>query len=59
MRILSRTENSVVGPVLEKIVACLKEYEKGHFSTTEDLLICMDEEDYLILKNTVEKLRAG
>jgi hypothetical protein len=59
MKKLNRPEAWAVSLVLEKVLEHLEEWEKGHYSTTEDLLIGMDEDDLYLLKNAQKKLKAG
>lgn len=56
---LNEKEIPIIVFVLERALASMEEYDKGHYSTSEDLLIGMDDEDMSLCKSAIEKLKAG
>lgn len=57
MQKLTNSEASALVEILEKVVGSMEEYDKGHFSSSEDLLIAMDEEDVSHCKTALAKLK--
>lgn len=59
MRKLARDEVSILIAVLERVLGSMEEYDKGHYSSNEDLLIAMDEEALAKCKSALAKLEGS
>lgn len=59
MRKLASDEVSILVTVLERVLDSMEEYDKGHYSSNEGLLIAMDEEALVKCKSALAKLEGS
>lgn len=57
MQKLTKCEALTLVGILERVAGSMEEYDKGHFSSNEDLLITMDNETLSHCKTALAKLK--